>query len=64
VWYGSDANWSIARGANLVYSTSGSGYHYFDGAALNLFKAANLAVATTSANGFIMIELKKEGNLG
>lgn len=64
IWYGSDANWSITRGANLVYLTSGSGYHYFDGAALNLFRGANITATTESANGFIMIELKKEGNLG
>lgn len=64
VWFGSDDNWSITRGANVVYVASGSGYHYFDGATINLFKSANLTVTTASANGFIMIELKKEGNLG
>lgn len=67
VWFGSDGNgsWNIKRGSNLIYSASGSGYHYFDGALLTVDRTGNISVELVgSSNGFIMIELKKEGVLG
>ena len=63
VWFGSDANglWTLKRGANVVYRAGGSGYHYFDGAPISLDKTATLVMELSgSANGFILVELKKE----
>lgn len=65
VWYGaSTGHWNIKRGANLVSTFVGSGYAYFDGAALTVDKTATLVLELIgTANGYIMVELHKEGNL-
>lgn len=66
IWFGSAPSgyWNIKRGANLVYAATGSGFHYFDGAALSTDKTANVVCELMGVtNGFIMIELHKEGVL-
>jgi hypothetical protein len=63
VWYGGSGHWNIKRGANLVFTGSGSGYQYFDGAALTVDKAANVVVELVgTSNGHLMVELRKEGS--
>lgn len=65
VWFGTDpaGTWKILRGANVVYVASGAGYHYFDSSTLSVDSTANVVCQLSgSANGFMMIELHKEGN--
>lgn len=65
IWHGAAPSgyWNIKRGSNLVFSATGSGYQYFDGAALNVDKTGTLVLELMgTSNGHIMIELRKEGS--
>lgn len=68
VWYGSPsgntAYWVVKRGANVVLVLEGTGFLDFAGAGTMLRKdsSANLVLElVNSANGFIQIEMQKEG---
>ena len=66
IWFGAAPSgyWNVLRGANLVASFESSGTYEFNGAALNVDKTANVVVQLMGAsNGFIIIELHKEGVL-
>lgn len=68
VWYGSPSGstgyWMVKRGSNTVLVLEGTGYLDFagNGSMLKLDPAANLVFELVgSANGFIMVDLQKEG---
>lgn len=70
VWYGSPsgstAYWVVKRGANVVMVLEGTGYLDFAGAGSLLKKDSTGTLVLElvgSANGFIQMELQKEGNL-
>lgn len=66
IWYGSaGGSWNVKRDTTLVYTASGSGFHFFDGAPLSIATIANVVCEIVgSTNGFIMLELHKQGDLG
>jgi hypothetical protein len=65
VWHGSPAQWSVTRGANTVGVFDSTSYVDFagNGNAINLDSAATLVVSldSSSATGYLMIELQKIG---
>lgn len=68
VWYGSPsgntAYWVVKRGANVVLVLEGTGYLDFAGTGAMLRKDSSATLVlelVNSANGFIQIELQKEG---
>jgi hypothetical protein len=65
VWHGSPAQWSVKRGANTVGVFDSTSYVDFagNGNAINLDSAATLVVSldSSTANGYLMIELQKIG---
>ena len=66
LWFGvgNGGHWNVKRGANLVLTVSDSGFLLFDGAPVTNDKTANVSFELIgSANGFIMAEIHKEGNL-
>jgi hypothetical protein len=69
IFWGCDAgHWKVTRGANViaVCSSTGSGHYNFAAHSVSLSQdaAANVSVTLHGAsNGFIVIELTKEGTL-
>lgn len=66
IWYGSGSSgyWNIKRGANVVATVINSGQLLFDGAPISVDKTGTLVLELVgTANGFIMVELHKEGTL-
>jgi hypothetical protein len=65
VWHGSPAQWSVKRGSNTVGVFDSTSYVDFagNGNAINLDSAATLVVSldSSSATGYLMIELQKIG---
>jgi hypothetical protein len=59
IFWGTDTNWSIKRGANVVLVLTQTGQMDFEGCAINLDPAANVSANTSSANGFLILELAK-----
>ena len=65
LWYGASGSgyWNVKRGTNLVCSVVGTGNLLFDGTPITIDKTATLELELIgTANGFIMVELHKEGN--
>ncbi len=58
VW-GTDTNWTITRGSNVVMVLTQAGDIDLAGLAVQLDAAGTLSINTSSANGFLMIELNK-----
>jgi len=65
VWHGSQVQWTVKRGANTVGVFDSTSYVDFagNGNAINLDSAATLVVSldSSTANGYLMIELQKIG---
>ena len=67
VWWGSQTGagyWNVSRGSNLVGCYDSTGWHDYagNGNLLNKDSTGTLVLTLVgSANGFIMLELQKEG---
>lgn len=59
VSWGTDVNWSIKRGANVVMVLTGSGEMHLDAMAMNLDPTANISANTSSANSFLILHIDK-----
>ncbi len=66
IWYGCGPSgyWNVKRGANLLFSFESSGTFLFDGAGVGIDKTATLVLELIgTANGFVMVEMRKEGQI-
>jgi hypothetical protein len=59
IYWATDTNWNVKRGANVVAVLTGSGDMQLDGMPITLDAAANVSANTSSANGFLVMELSK-----
>src|ERR1017187_10701420 len=57
--WGTDTNWQVLRGTNLIMVLTGTSEIVGDGIPIVLDPTANISATTTSANSFIILEIQK-----